>query len=182
MCAKDIYSYENRQEIYNEARESFLQGKPFEINGKMCESLIEIMHEDVSYLFSCLEDIKEVVVDNEKGKRKDIKVGNTPFNKQLADTINMINKRILDAEKQKRELGEQMEELINLNKGFQTKLKEQTKMYGCGNEKLFVENEKLFKNMSKILSEFVNGDVISIQFVKYRNNWIKEYEKYQKDN
>ena len=87
MEQKDIYTYESRQDIYHEARGNFLQGKPFEVNGKICESLIEVMYQDVAYLHSCLEDIKELIIDDESGKRKEVKVGNTPLNKQLANTL-----------------------------------------------------------------------------------------------
>ncbi|MBQ7797537.1 MAG: hypothetical protein IJ458_04270 [Clostridia bacterium] len=175
---KDIYTYESRQNIYDEARRNFLECKPFEINGKMCESLIEVMYQDVAYLHSCLEDVKEIIIDDESGKRKEVKVGNTLLNKQLANTINTINKRILDAEKLKRELGKQMDELLNKNKEFQIRLKEETEMYGCGSEGLLNKSEKVFEKMSELLNEFVNSDTIAIQFVEYRNSWIKQYESY----
>jgi hypothetical protein len=177
---EDIYTYENRQKRYDEARDNFLQGKPFEVNGKMCESLIEVMYQDVAYLHSCLEDVKEIIIDDESGKRKEVKVGNTPLNNQLSITINAINKRILDAEKLKRELGKQMDELLNKNKEFQIRLKEETEKYGCGSEGLLNESEKVFKKMSKLLNEFVDSDTIAIQLVEYRNNWIKQYEHYVK--
>lgn len=178
MEQNNIYAYESRQEIYNEARDNFLQGKPFEINGKMCESLIEVMYEDIAYLFSLLEDVKEVIIEDEKGRRKDAKVGNTPLNNQLANTISIVNKRALDAEKLKRELGKQMDELLNKNKEFQIRLKEETEMYGCGSEGLLNKSEKVFEKMSKLLNEFVDSDVVSIQFVEYRNSWLKQYESY----
>ena len=175
---KDIYTYESRQEIYNEAIESFLQCKPFEVNGKMCESLIEVMYQDVAYLHSCLEDVKEVIINDESGKRKEVKVGNTPLNKQLANTINAINKRILEAEKLKRELGKEMRELLNKNKENQTKLDEQIKIHGCATDEMFEDHEKIFNDMSKLLNQFVDSDTIAIQLVEYRNNWIEQYGKY----
>ena len=174
----EIYCYEHRQSVYNEAREKFLRGEPFEINGKMCESLIDVMHKDVEYLFSLLEDVKEVIVEDERGKRKEAKVGNTPLNNQLANTISIINKRALEAEKLSRELGKKLGELLNKNKEFRAKLKEQVQMYGCGSEELLNQSEKVFKDMSKLLNEFVDSDVIAIQFVEYRNSWINEYGKY----
>ena len=176
----DCYTYESRQEIYNKARGSFLQGKAFEINGKTCKSLIEVMYQDVAYLHSHLEDVKEVIIDNESRKKKDVKVGNTPLNKQLANTINTINKRILEAENLKRELGKKMNELLNKNKESQAKLDEQIKIYGCGSEEVLNESEKLFEEMSKLLDEFVNSDVISIPFVEYRNQWLNRWESYLK--
>ncbi|MFQ6724366.1 MAG: hypothetical protein ACLRFE_03435 [Clostridia bacterium] len=178
MEQNNIYAYENRQEIYNEARDNFLQGKPFEINGKMCESLIEVMHEDVAYLFSLLEDVKEVIIEDEKGRRKDAKVGNTPLNNQLANTISIVNKRVLDAEKLKRELGNKMRELLDRNKEKQVELDEQIKSYGCVTDEMFEEHEKIFNDMSELLNEFVNSDTIAIQFVEYRNSWLKQYESY----
>ncbi len=178
MGEKVIYTYESRQKIYSEARERFLQGEPFEINGKMCESLIEVMYEDVACLHSCLEDVKEVIIDNESGKRKDVKVGNTPLNKQLANTINTINKRILDAEKIKRELGNKMIELLNKNKQNKAQLDEQIKINECATVEMIEVHDKIFNNMSKVLNEFVDSDVISIQFVEYRNSWLKQYGKY----
>ena len=185
MEQNNIYTYESRQEIYNEARDNFLRGKSFEINGKMCESLIEVMYEDVAYLFSLLEDVKEVIIEDEKGRRKDAKVGNTPLNNQLANTISIVNKRALDAEKLKRELGKKMVELLNKNKQNQTQLDEQIKSYGCATNEMLVEHEKIFDDMTKLLNKFVDSDVVSIQFVEYRNNWIKQYEsylnKYKKD-
>jgi len=141
------------------------------------------MHEDVTYLFSCLEDVKEVV-DDETGKRKDVKVGNTPLNKQLATTINTINKRIAEAEKLRRELGSKMNELLNTNKEFQAKLKQQTEKYDCGTKETLDESEQIFNEMSKLLNQFVDSDVVAIQFVEYRNQLLNEYESYlnkQKD-
>lgn len=180
MEQNNIYTYESRQEIYNEARDNFLRGKSFEINGKMYENLIDVMYEDVDYLHSCLEEVKEIIIDDENGKRKEVKVGNTPLNKQLAITINTINKRILDAEKLKRELGNKMRELLDKNKQNQVELDEQIKSYGCVTNETFVEHEKIFNDMSKLLNEFVDCDTIAIQLVEYRNNWIKQYEHYVK--
>lgn len=178
MEQNNIYTYESRQKVYNEARDNFLQCKPFEINGKMCESLIEVMYEDVAYLFSLLEDVKEVIIEDEKGRRKDAKVGNTPLNNQLANTISIVNKRALDAEKLKRELGKNMRELLNKNKQNQVELDEQIKSYGCVTDEMIKEDEKIFDDMTKLLNEFVDSDVISVQFVEYRNNWLKQYESY----
>ena len=184
MEQKEIYNYENRQKIYADARRNFLECKPFEINGKMCESLIEVMHEDVSYLFSLLEDIKEVIIDDESGKRKDVKVGNTSLNIQLANTISIINKRILEAEKLKSELGKKMNKLLDKNKQNQAKLNEQINNRFSTDEML-KDHEKVFNDMSKLLDEFVDSDVIAIQLVEYRNSWISQYKnylnKYKKD-
>lgn len=178
MEEKNIYSYENRQNIYNEARDKFLQCKPFEVNGKMCESLIEVMYEDVAYLHSYLEDVREVIIDDESGKRKEIKVGNTHLNKQLANTINTINKRILDAEKLKRELGNKMRGLLNKNKQNQAELDEQIKIHGCATDEMIEEHEKIFVDMSKLLNEFVDSDAVAIQLVEYLNSWLEKYGKY----
>ena len=74
-----------------------------------------------------------------------------------------------------------MEELLNKNKEFQVKLKEEMDMYGCGSEQLLNESEKLFVDMSKLLNEFVDSDVIAIQFVEYRDQWCQEHDKYFKE-
>lgn len=178
MEQNDIYNYENRQKIYADARRNFLECKPFEINGKMCERLIEVMHEDVSYLFSLLEYVKEVIIDDESGKRKDVKVGNTPLNIQLANTISVINKRILEAEKLKSELGKEMNKLLDKNKQYQVEFDEQIKIKGFATDEMIEEQEKLFNDMSKLLNEFVDSDVIAIQLVEYRNSWISQHKSY----
>ncbi|MBQ7880767.1 MAG: hypothetical protein IJ358_02885 [Clostridia bacterium] len=176
----NYYSYDDRAKIYEDARKSLLQCKPFKVNDKLCESLVEVMEEDVTYLLSCLKDVKEVVREGEEGKQhKEIKVGNTTENRQLAKTINAVNKRILDAKKLNRELGKKMALLGNRNKTLQAQLKHQTELYGCGDD-LLNKVENIFKEMTNLFNLFIDNDTISIALVVYRHQWRQQYEKYLK--
>ena len=178
MDTQEIYTYESRCNIYDNAKQQILECKAFNINGKECESLIDVMNEDVSYLFSLLEDVKEVIIEDESGKRKDVKVGNTPLNNQLANTISIVNKRILEAEKLKRELGEKMRKLLTINKQNQAELDEQITINGYVTDEMLEEHGKVFNEMSMLLNGFVDSDAIAIEIVKYRNDWTEKYGLY----
>ena len=181
----DVYSYENRAKIYEEARKSLLELKPFEINGKSCDSLIDVMREDVNYLCSLLEDVKEVMTEDENGKlRRELKVSDTPLNNQLSKIINLISQRIESAKKLNVELRAQVEQQLDMNKvlkkALNNSLDNQVNEDSSANEELLKNSEEVFTLFTNLLNDYVENDTIAITIVEYRNRWINEYGDYYK--